>query len=161
MTGALRRIPGVGVTRAAISVAPAEYLQALSVDHTTNEGRPSRTVMTWSPDGGSIVFSAVRGDRQQLFVRALDQLEAAPIADTEGAIGPFFSPDGRWLGFWSRGALRKVPFGSTGPATTICQAAQFFGASWGADDSIVFSQSRDGLWRVPGAGGPPQRLTAP
>ena len=75
---------------------------------------------------------------------------------------PFFSPDGRWVGFWSGGALKKTPVGGSGPATTICErACRSFGASWGSDDTIIFSRQNLGLWRVPAAGGTPQAVIAP
>jgi hypothetical protein len=82
------------------------------------------------------------------------------MAGTEGASSPFFSPDGRWVGFWSGGALKKTPVGG-GPATTICEVPALFGASWGSDDTIIFARQAEGLWRVPAAGGTAQALAKP
>jgi len=144
-----------------VSVAPAERLQALPQDRDTLEGRPSRTAMTWSADGRSIIFSAADGDRQQLYIRPVDRLEAAPLPGTEGGSMPFTSADGRWVGFWSAGALKKVPIDGSGPAAIICETTIPTGASWGADDTIVFARERDGLWRVPGAGGAAQAILKP
>ena len=142
------------VSRSIISVAPAEQLQAAGV----SEGRPSRTAMALSADGRSLVFSAVSGHQRQLYVRALDQLDAVPMPGTEGGDGPFFSPDGKWVGFWAKGALRKVPL-SGGPATAICDTPTFTGASWGPDDTIVYAQLAGGLWLVPSGGGTSRPLT--
>jgi eukaryotic-like serine/threonine-protein kinase len=149
------------VSRFVVNVAPAERLLAAPEDRDAGEGRPSRTAMTWSPDGRSIIFSATEGDRQQLYVRSVDQLKATPLPGTQGGSMPFASPDGRWVGFWSAGALKKVPLDGSGPATTICETTLPFGASWGTDDTIVFSRSREGLWRVPAAGGTPQAVIKP
>ena len=152
---------GSEVARVLVGIAPAEHLQALPADWTLTEGRPSRTTMAWSPDGRSFVFSGVQGDRQQLYLRALNQPSATPMAGTEGASGPFFSPDGRWVGFWSAGALKKVAAGGSGPATTICETPVVFGASWGSDDTIVFARHFQGLWRVPAGVGAAQPLAMP
>jgi eukaryotic-like serine/threonine-protein kinase len=149
------------VARFLVSVGPADQLLAAPEDRAAGEGRPSRTAMTWSPHGRSIVFSAAEGDRQQLYIRSVDQLEATPLAGTQGGSMPFTSPDGRWVGFWSSGALRKIPIDGSGPATTICETTLPYGASWGADDSIVFSRGREGLWRVPAAGGTAQAVVKP
>jgi len=146
------------VTRTLVSVAPAGQLRANNQSESAAWGMPSRTAMALSPDGRSLVFSANAGGKQQLYLRALDQLDAAPLAGTEGADSPFFSPDGKWVGFWANGALKKVAL-SGGPATTICQTDAIFGASWGSNDTIVFARVREGLLQVPGAGGTPQSLT--
>jgi serine/threonine protein kinase len=103
-------------------------------------------------DGTRLVYSA--GDQSQLFVRAFDQLEAAPLAGIANARAPFLSPDGRWIGFFDEldegvttgpvvqhGALRKVSIDG-GPSVLICRitgASRV--ASWGPDDSIVFATS--------------------
>lgn len=74
----------------------------------------------------------------RLYLHALDQLEAAEIPGTEGAFGPFFSPDGRWIGFFADNKLKKVPV-SNGPPTVLGDAPNPYGGSWGTDGTIVFS----------------------
>jgi len=119
-----------------------------------------RPVVAISPDGGHLAYVAIRGGTQQIFLRALDSLEAKTIEGTEGAIAPFFSPDGRWLGFFSGNSLKKISI-TGGASVTLCNfGAAPNGASWGANDIIAFSGSAGvGLSQVSAAGGTPQALT--
>ena len=146
--------PAREVTRTLVSLSPAEQLSSSSGD-----GRPSRTALAVAPDGRSLVFSGWIGDRLQLYVRPLQELDAKPLAGTEGGVNPFFSPDGQWVGFWARGELRKIPLAG-GPPVSVCQLeGPPFGASWGADDQIVMGRLNAGLWQVPATGGMPSSLT--
>ena len=116
-----------------------------------------------SPDGQRVVYTI--GTPPQLYVRAIDQLAGSPLAGTEGARNPFFSPDGAWVGFQSlegRGELKKVSV-LGGPSVTLCVLdAELRGASWGADDTIIYGSTRGtGLFRVAAAGGEPEVLTTP
>jgi serine/threonine-protein kinase len=115
-----------------------------------------------SPDGSRIVYTAKRGTTSQLVMRRIDRLEATPIVGTEEAFEPFFSPDGLYIAFQTRGQLKKVAV-EGGPSVAICRLGiGGIGASWGPDNSIVFAQGNGrGLFRVPASGGQPQNLAAP
>ncbi len=112
-----------------------------------------------TPDGSRVVYVGNRG--AQLFVRPLDALEAMPVF-TGAPHGPFVSPDGQWIGFVDAAAgLKKVAV-TGGPAVTIAtMSGTSRGASWGADDTIVFATGggTTGLQRVAAAGGPTTVLT--
>jgi len=115
-----------------------------------------------SPDGTTLVYAGnERGGAGGLFVRPLDSLTAQPLAGTAGATYPFWSPDGRQIGFFADRKLKRIP--STGGAVqTVCDAEDGRGASWGADGTIVFSpRPRAGLSAVPASGGTPTTLTTP
>lgn len=115
--------------------------------------------MDVSPDGTRIVFAGRNESGRQLYLRHIQQLDAAPLANTDDAFGPFFSPDGEWIAFGQKGKLRKISV-LGGPATTICDAADVRGGSWGVDGTIVFAPSpRSGIWRVPATGGESVKLT--
>jgi serine/threonine-protein kinase len=89
----------------------------------------------------------------------MDSLEARPISGTEGAVNPFFSPDGQWLGFFASGKLKKVSV-TGGASLTLGNAAYTFGASWGSQGMIAFAPTTSGvLQQVQDAGGTPQALT--
>ncbi len=122
----------------------------------TNTGRRG---VAMSPTGTHVVYAA----NNQLYLRALDELEAQPLTGTEGrsAAMPFFSPDGQWIGFYSFAstALMKVAL-SGGAAVTVAGVTEVFGASWGADDTIVFGQGVGGILRIAGTGGTPDVLVS-
>ena len=106
-----------------------------------------------SRDGTKVVYSAT----DQLYLRAMGQMEATPIRGTDGGRGPFFSPDGDWVGFQAGGKLKKIPIHG-GSAVNLCDAQRSFGAQWGADDTIVFAQPNVGILRVSASGGTPELL---
>jgi eukaryotic-like serine/threonine-protein kinase len=114
-----------------------------------------------SPDGTKLAYVAARAGRSQIYLRPVDREEARPIPGTEGGHVPFFSPDGLWLGFFvdSGGKLKKVPL-SGGAPTTLCDAREVRGASWGSDGTIVFTRdAASELERVSAEGGTPEALT--
>ena len=115
--------------------------------------------VTMSPDGRSIVYVAGRGNTTQLMVRALDSGTARPLPGTLGAVSPFFSPDGEWLGFFADGKLKKTQV-SGGTPVAICDAPDGLGGSWSGKGTIVFSATTGGpLQQVSANGGSPTRAT--
>jgi dipeptidyl aminopeptidase/acylaminoacyl peptidase len=114
-------------------------------------------VIALSPDGAHIAYVGEGERGLQLYLRPMDRLEARPISGTEGAVIPFFSPDGQWVGCSTGNLLRKVPLGG-GPPITLVEHGATRGASWGADDLILFG-STSGSWRVPAEGGTAEQLT--
>jgi eukaryotic-like serine/threonine-protein kinase len=113
-----------------------------------------------SPSGRVIVFSASAPDgARRLYARTLDEIAPRALAGTEGASDPFFSPDGRWIGFWSRGQLRKVA-AEGGLPQTLAAAAAGQGATWTNRDVIVFA-APGGLYVIPSTGGAAKLLSSP
>lgn len=73
--------------------------------------------MALSPDGRHLVFVGLTGKTIRLYRRALDSFEIVPLAGTENAANPFFSPDGRWVGFVADGKLKKLSLEGGAPVT--------------------------------------------
>ena len=112
-----------------------------------------------SPTGTHIVYVGSHGGRSQLVVRTMASLDTRPLPGTEGALGPFFSPDGQWIAFFAANSLMKVPVGG-GTVRRIADAPIGFGGAWAHDNSIVFAPSNASeLWRVSADGGQPQAVT--
>jgi eukaryotic-like serine/threonine-protein kinase len=120
-----------------------------------------RAAIAISPDGKQLAYTARQGDTSQLYLRALDRLEPAPVPGSEGAYIPFFSPDSHWVGFFAQGKLKKAAIAG-GVPQDICSAGDGIGASWGADDMIYFTPLwTKGIWRVPAGGGQAELVIAP
>jgi serine/threonine-protein kinase len=132
------------VTRFAVSLPPGQNL---------DRARPAIAI---SPDGTRLAYAA-----SQLYVRAMDGLEARGIPGTEGARNPFFSPDSQWLGFSAGGKLKKVAVTGGAPINLSDVVTNgIFGASWGREGMIAFSPTPTGaIQQVSDAGNNPQQLT--
>jgi serine/threonine protein kinase len=114
-----------------------------------------------SPDGRQLALIASPSDSPpSLWVRSLGATTARVLTDTELAMSPFWSPDGRSIGYVTRGALRAADVSGSGgaPRTICCHDAKPWGSAWNRSNVILFAQS-DGLWQVPAAGGAATRVT--
>ena len=100
------------------------------------------------------------GDKgSQLWLRSLDQATAQPLAGTEGALYPFWSPDSRALGFFADAKLKRMDLPAS-PPRVLADAPATRGGTWNRDGVIVFSPNTNGaLMRVPAAGGVPTVVT--
>ncbi len=112
-----------------------------------------------SPNGDRLVFAAGTRGNPRLWIRDLRTMTARPLPGTEGAYDPFWSPDGRFVGFFVPGKLKKVDVAG-GPPLSICDAADGRGGTWNQDDVIVFTPSYGAaLFRVAASGGTPTAVT--
>jgi Tol biopolymer transport system component len=113
-----------------------------------------------SPDGIHLVLAAHAADgRSRLWFRALQSMQWRELARTEGAMFPFWSPDGRHVGFFAERKLKRIDI-SNGLTQTLCDAPAGRGGTWSRDGLIVFAPSATGpLSRVAAAGGTPQPAT--
>ncbi len=119
----------------------------------------SEFVSTWidagpveiSPDGERIVFTARKGESPNLlWVRKLSEPNARPLAGTEGAQRPFWSPDGQHIGFFADRFFKKIDVDG-GPVFTLAPGTESRGGTWNRDGVILFT---------PGARGPVHRVSA-
>jgi serine/threonine protein kinase/Tol biopolymer transport system component len=113
-----------------------------------------------APDGSAIAFCArSQKERNSIWVQALSDLTAKKLDGTDGASFPFWSADGRFIGFFADGHLKRVS-ASGGPVLVLADASNARGGSWNQDNVIVYEPDyRDSLWRISAAGGTPRRLT--
>jgi Tol biopolymer transport system component len=117
---------------------------------------PSAPELSLSPDGRHLAFVATTGDFiNRLWVRPLDSVSARALPGTEGAALPFWSPDGRHVGFFAGDRLKKIDV-SGGPPQTLAEGLS--GGTWNSTGEILFG-GHDGLYRVPSQGGETTRVT--
>jgi len=105
-----------------------------------------------SPDGSRIVFSGIdTNGKVQLWIRALDAFTPTPVAGAEGGILPFWSPDGRNIGFFADKKLKRVDV--SGGAPIVLQDVDGVGGAWGSNGDILFTPPAGPVFRVPLTGG--------
>jgi Tol biopolymer transport system component len=113
-----------------------------------------------SPDGRKLAFTVFLNGKLMLWVRALDSLEAKPLAGTEFASNPFWSPDSRSIGFFTPSKLKTIDVAG-GPARDVADVVVGRGGAWSPEDVIVFCPRPIGiLHQVAAAGGMPQPVTS-
>lgn len=116
-----------------------------------------------SPDGTRIAFLAANAQgRPQAFLRSLDSLTSHAVAESDGVRDVFWSPDGKSLGFYARGQLKRIE--ASGAADGVAQligeaAGGLNGAVWAPDGSVLFAPSLDSIQRIPATGGTPAAFT--
>ena len=130
------------------------------IDPLHHRGSPHKLILTdpnhyaISPDGSTLAFIAFDSTGNSLWVRRLGNYQPREIANTRGAGNPFWSPDGKQVGFFSDGKMRRIGLDGGGPQV-ICDAPKPHGASWGRQGVIVFSPGDANLFRVAASGGTP------
>ena len=138
--------PAKPVTRTVIDLPPGDQLAA--------QDNPAIAI---SPDGSQIAYVAFHSGTRQIFLRALDSLDAKALAGTEGADTPFFSPDGQWLGFFAGNRLKKISVAGGG-AVDLSAAPSHRGGTWASQARIFFAAIGTAIFQTSDDGGVPQPL---
>jgi hypothetical protein len=127
---------------------------AALVDHIGNG-------LAYAPDGSVFAYTSRLG----LMLRAADRLDAVPLPGARRGVGPFFSPDGRWLGYLDGARVVKVPLAGGAPVT-ICECTGY-SFSWGSDDTVRYHTAPEAepnarvLMAVWAGGGTPYEIARP
>jgi Tol biopolymer transport system component len=161
VTGVLAFALGYGLRRAAPDpAASAAVTFSIAPPSGSFMRSPSNVFMAFSPDALTLALVSGAGDAARIWLRSVSSLEAKPLAGTEGASSPFWSPDGRLIGFFAGGQLKRVDVLGGAPVK-ICDVKDFarLHGTWGSAGTILYGSS-DGstIFRVPAAGGSPEEL---
>jgi serine/threonine protein kinase len=105
-----------------------------------------------SPDGTSFVFAGIAEGKQMLFLHSLDSATAKPLPGTEGGKFPFWSSDGKSIGFFADRQLKRLDLAG-GPPTSLTPAADARGGTWAGDVILFTPYIYDAIYRVPSSGG--------
>ncbi len=138
------------VRRAPVKPSPVRF------EISTPEGVTSIDAHRVSPDGRYLTFNATDASgKTRIWVRPLSAVAAQPLAGTEGAGRPFWSPDSRFIAFFAEGKLKKVEV-SGGPPQKICDAPRGSDGSWSSKGVVLYDgQGNDPIMKVSAAGGVP------
>jgi hypothetical protein len=111
-----------------------------------------------SHDGSNMVFVGLLETRQMLFVRPLNAATAKPLHGTDGGKFPFWSPDGKSIGFFADQQLKRLDIAG-GPPTSLAPAADARGGTWAGDNILFTPYIYSPIYRVPALGGTPVAVT--
>jgi eukaryotic-like serine/threonine-protein kinase len=149
-------IAGVAVWK----LKPSEPRQVMRSEYSLPESQQLNNAdyptLAVSPDGRQFVYVTAKG----LYLRSVDEFDAKPINGTETSPAyPFFSPDGKWIGYYSLTdqKLKKIAINGGAPVT-LCDVGVVVGASWGTDDKIVYAEYQKGIMSVSANGGAPELI---
>lgn len=116
--------------------------------------------ITLSPDGTTTVFVVTTDGIHHLYSRRRDETTINQIPGTEGAAHPRFSPDGKWIAFFSDRTLKKTTL--DGQVVTLTKVDDARGISWAGNDSLIYTpDAAEGLFQISSEGGEPRRITKP
>ncbi len=138
----------------------AEPRQVMHSEYTLPEGQQFGNIggqaFAVSPDGRQFVYVTTKG----LSLRSLNEFDAKLIPGTDtNPSSPFFSPDGKWIGYLSGADSKLMKIAASGgPPTSLCDATVFLGGSWSKDDTIVYGSYGKGIYRVSANGGIPKLI---
>ena len=151
--------PPINATAARLDLAlPVGIRQAPAIDVRN---------FSLSPDGQTLAFAGLQGEVQSIFVRRLDSLAVRKIEGSEDGSSPFWSSDGKWIGFSARGKLWKTQASSNASPELLCDALPTGAvASW-VGRTILFSQPGNAetggpreILRISDQGGTPVKVTS-
>jgi eukaryotic-like serine/threonine-protein kinase len=142
--GWFRPTPREPLTQFSLALRPGEALQP---PPTAGGGR-----LAISPDGRQIVYTGPGQGASQLWLRRLDQLTSTPIPGTDGGYGPFFSPDGRQVGFIKNGTTLRIASLDGTPTVTLIDTANTTSGDWGTD-GYIYVEGGAGILRLRPTGG--------
>lgn len=154
---------GFGLMRLLSPSSPGNLERdALALSINAPEGVREAISPVVAPDGKSVVYRGIGEGNVHLYRRDLVSGTTERIPGTQGANNPFFSPDGRWLGFFGGGGLKKVATIGGDPLNILDGVRSGSpGAVWLEDGSILYSDWLTGFFRVSADGGEPETLTTP
>src|SRR5262249_7523861 len=145
-----RREPRAPVIRATLSL-PADITLVTLGDQ---GGSPAM-----SPEGSNLVFAGVVDGKQMLFLRSMVGGAVKPLPDTEGGKFPFWSPDGKSIGFFADQQLKRLELAG-GPPLNLAPAPDGRGGAWAGDVILFTPFIYEAIYRVPASGGKPVAVTA-
>jgi serine/threonine-protein kinase len=156
---------GVALVFALFGQRPPGPRPAMRFTITLPEGTavdPFQGAIAVSADGARMAYVSSNNGVPRLVLRTIGSDRLTPLAGTDGAADPFFSPDGEWVGFFAHGSLKKVNVRGAEPPVVLCAARVGAGATWSPDGTIIFGGGPGaGLARVSAQGGDPVVLAAP